>query len=122
MSNVYHVLTFFLLSHSSSDEHSWKRSKELLAEVARKGDESEDYLVPCLLIAAKDDLDPYPMAVRDSLGVYQFHCLSIIAQIVSYISLRSITCFTNLPFYFLISIERVLADNLCLFLCRLVKN
>ncbi|KAL6210541.1 hypothetical protein ACLB2K_015773 [Fragaria x ananassa] len=57
--------------YDSSDEHSWKRSKELLAEVARKGDESEDYLVPCLLIAAKDDLDPYPMAVRDSLGVSQ---------------------------------------------------
>ncbi|KAK9945314.1 hypothetical protein M0R45_010835 [Rubus argutus] len=57
--------------YDSSDEHSWKRSKELLAEVARKGDESEDYLVPCLLIAAKDDLDPYPMAVRDSLGISQ---------------------------------------------------
>ncbi|KAL6217395.1 PREDICTED: mitochondrial Rho GTPase 2 [Fragaria vesca subsp. vesca] len=57
--------------YDSSDEHSWKRSKELLAEVASKGDESEDYLVPCLLIAAKDDLDPYPMAVRDSLGVSQ---------------------------------------------------
>ncbi|PRQ26120.1 putative small GTPase superfamily, EF-hand domain pair [Rosa chinensis] len=57
--------------YDSSDERSWKRSKELLAEVARKGDESEDYLVPCLLIAAKDDLDPYPMAVRDSLGISQ---------------------------------------------------
>lgn len=37
-------------------------------EVAKQGEES-GYGVPYLLIAAKDDLDPYPMAVRDSLGV-----------------------------------------------------
>lgn len=42
-------------------------------EVAKQGDES-GYGVPCLLIAAKDDLDPYPMAIRDSLGVYSSFC------------------------------------------------
>ncbi|BFG43174.1 hypothetical protein CerSpe_294480 [Prunus speciosa] len=56
--------------HDSSSEHSWKRSRELLVEVAKQGEES-GYGVPCLLIAAKDDLDPYPMAVRDSLGISQ---------------------------------------------------
>lgn len=43
-------------------------------EVARKGEES-GYGVPCLLIAAKEDRDPYPMAVQDSMRVYIFSCL-----------------------------------------------
>ncbi|KAJ8748360.1 hypothetical protein K2173_002997 [Erythroxylum novogranatense] len=54
----------------SSDKYSWKRSRELLMDVARRGEES-GYGVPCLLVAAKDDLDPYPMAVQDSLVVCQ---------------------------------------------------
>lgn len=63
---VWHCLYF-----SRSDEYSWKRSRELLVEVARKGEET-GYGVPCLLIAAKEDRDPYPMAVQDSMRVYPF--------------------------------------------------
>ncbi|XVF21782.1 hypothetical protein REPUB_Repub12eG0119800 [Reevesia pubescens] len=54
--------------YDSSDEYSWKRSRELLLDVARQGEES-GYGVPCLLIAAKDDLDPYPMALQNSARV-----------------------------------------------------
>ncbi|XP_058008694.1 mitochondrial Rho GTPase 2 isoform X2 [Hevea brasiliensis] len=56
--------------YDSSDEYSWKRSCELLVELARRCEES-GYGVPCLLIAAKDDLNPYPMAVQDSVAVCQ---------------------------------------------------
>ncbi|PON55290.1 Parvalbumin [Parasponia andersonii] len=56
--------------YDSSDEYSLKRSQELLFEVARLGEES-GYGVPCLLIAAKNDLDPYPMAIQDSMRVCQ---------------------------------------------------
>ncbi|KAJ9187642.1 hypothetical protein P3X46_003071 [Hevea brasiliensis] len=56
--------------YDSSNEYSWKRSCEVLVEVTRRGEES-GYGVPCLLVAAKDDLDPYPMAVQDSLAVCQ---------------------------------------------------
>ncbi|KAF7818316.1 mitochondrial Rho GTPase 2-like isoform X1 [Senna tora] len=54
--------------YDSSDEHSWKRSRQLLEEVSRQG-ELTGYKVPCLLIAAKDDLTPYPRAVQDSVKV-----------------------------------------------------
>ncbi|KAM1169378.1 hypothetical protein ACFX13_031881 [Malus domestica] len=54
--------------HDSSSEHSWKRSRELLVDVAKQVEQS-GYGVPCLLIAAKDDLGAYPMAVRDSLVI-----------------------------------------------------
>ncbi|TQD92784.1 hypothetical protein C1H46_021559 [Malus baccata] len=54
--------------HASSSEHSWKRSRELLVEVAKQGEES-GFGVPCLLVAAKDDLGAYPMAVRDSVAI-----------------------------------------------------
>ncbi|KAH9729885.1 mitochondrial Rho GTPase 2 [Citrus sinensis] len=56
--------------YDSSDEYSWKRTKELLVEVARLGEDS-GYGVPCLLIASKDDLKPYTMAVQDSARVTQ---------------------------------------------------
>ncbi|XP_011032722.1 PREDICTED: mitochondrial Rho GTPase 1 isoform X2 [Populus euphratica] len=52
--------------YDSSDEYSWKRSNELLVEVARHGEES-GYGVPSLIIAAKDDLDPHPMSVQKSV-------------------------------------------------------
>lgn len=54
----------------SSDEKSWKRSRELLLDVARHGEDS-GYGVPSLLIAAKDDLDPNPVAIQDSVKVSQ---------------------------------------------------
>ncbi|KAH8515510.1 hypothetical protein H0E87_004108 [Populus deltoides] len=47
---------------SSSDEYSWKRSSELLVEVARHGEES-GHEVPSLIVAAKDALDPHPMSL-----------------------------------------------------------
>lgn len=65
------IMTFFFSSRS--DEYSWKRSRELLLEVARKGEET-GYGVPCLLIAAKEDRDRYPMAAQDSMRVYNFSC------------------------------------------------
>ncbi|CAN0830660.1 Mitochondrial Rho GTPase 2, partial [Linum grandiflorum] len=49
-----------------SDESSWKRARDMLVEVARQGEET-GYGVPCLLVAAKEDLAPYPMALQDSL-------------------------------------------------------
>lgn len=58
-----------LFLFSSSDEHSWKKSRGLLEEVSRQG-ELTGYRVPCLLIAAKDDLTPYPRAVQDSVKVF----------------------------------------------------
>ncbi|GLT52741.1 hypothetical protein SLA2020_260630 [Shorea laevis] len=59
-----------LFIFDSSDEYSWKRSRELLLDVARHGEES-GYGVPCLLIAAKDDLDPFPMALQNAARVTQ---------------------------------------------------
>ncbi|KAJ4727485.1 Mitochondrial Rho GTPase [Melia azedarach] len=56
--------------YDSSEEYSWKRTKEQLMEVARLGEDS-GYGVPCLLIAAKDDLKPYTIAVQDSARVSQ---------------------------------------------------
>lgn len=38
-------------------------------EVARKGEVS-GFGVPCIVVAAKDDLDPSPLAVQDSVRVY----------------------------------------------------
>lgn len=56
--------------HDSSDESSWKRATELLVEVASQG-ESTGYEVPCLIVAAKDDLDPYLTGIQDSTRVSQ---------------------------------------------------
>uniref|UniRef100_A0A5B7A3M3 Mitochondrial Rho GTPase n=1 Tax=Davidia involucrata TaxID=16924 RepID=A0A5B7A3M3_DAVIN len=56
--------------HDSSDESSWKRATELLLEVASHG-EMTGYEVPCLIVAAKDDLDPHLTAIQDSTRVSQ---------------------------------------------------
>ncbi|XP_024977866.1 mitochondrial Rho GTPase 1-like isoform X1 [Cynara cardunculus var. scolymus] len=56
--------------HDSSKESSWIRATELLVEIASHG-ESTGYEVPCLIVAAKDDLDPYPTAIQDSTRVSQ---------------------------------------------------
>ncbi|KAG5117683.1 hypothetical protein JHK84_043796 [Glycine max] len=50
------------------NEHSWKKSRDLLEKVGRQGDLT-GYRVSCLLIGAKDDLTPYPRAVQDSVKV-----------------------------------------------------
>ncbi|PSS26530.1 Mitochondrial Rho GTPase [Actinidia chinensis var. chinensis] len=56
--------------HDSSDEDSWKRTTELLVEVASHG-EANGCEVPCLIVAAKDDLDPFPTEIQDSTRVSQ---------------------------------------------------
>lgn len=56
--------------HDSSSESSWTRATELLVEVASHG-ESTGYEVPCLIVAAKDDLEHYPTAIQDSTRVSQ---------------------------------------------------
>lgn len=52
----------------SSYEPSWKKTTELLLKVASHG-EATGYEVPCLIVAAKDDLDPYMTAIQDSTRV-----------------------------------------------------
>ncbi|WCJ21523.1 Mitochondrial Rho GTPase 1 [Euphorbia peplus] len=64
---AYDVAVFV---YDCSDVYSWKRSCELLGEIARQG-EATGYGLPCLLIAAKDDLDSYPMALHESIVVCQ---------------------------------------------------
>ncbi|KAK1426678.1 hypothetical protein QVD17_15355 [Tagetes erecta] len=56
--------------YDSSDEYSLKRASEFLMDVARRGEDT-GYGVPCLFVAAKDDLDSYPMATRDSEAICQ---------------------------------------------------
>ncbi|CAA7401611.1 unnamed protein product [Spirodela intermedia] len=56
--------------YDSSDEKSWKKATELLLEVANHA-ESNGFEVPCLVVSAKDDLDPYPLAVQNSARVTQ---------------------------------------------------
>ncbi|CAN6724665.1 unnamed protein product [Malus baccata var. baccata] len=56
--------------HDSSDESSWKRATELLVEVASHG-ETTGFEVPCLIVAAKDDLDAFPSAIQHSTRVSQ---------------------------------------------------
>lgn len=56
--------------YDSSDELSWKKTVELLVEVAGHGEDT-GYEVPSLIVAAKDDLDPFPMAIHDSTRVSQ---------------------------------------------------
>ncbi|XP_008790947.2 mitochondrial Rho GTPase 1 [Phoenix dactylifera] len=56
--------------HDSSDENSWTKAKDLLMQVASHG-ENTGFEVPCLIVSAKDDLDPYPLAIQDSTRVSQ---------------------------------------------------
>ncbi|KAL3538088.1 hypothetical protein ACH5RR_001454, partial [Cinchona calisaya] len=56
--------------HDSSCEPSWKKATELLLDVASQG-EATGYEVPCLIVAAKDDLDPYLTEIQDSTRVSQ---------------------------------------------------
>ena len=58
------VITCF----ASSDESSWKRTTELLVEVASHGEDT-GFEVPCLIVAAKDDLDSFPLAIQHSTRV-----------------------------------------------------
>ncbi|KAM7279732.1 hypothetical protein ACFE04_006866 [Oxalis oulophora] len=53
------------LGSCSSNEKSWKEAIELLNKVARHG-ESTGYKVPCLMVAAKSDLDSFPTPIEDA--------------------------------------------------------
>ncbi|CAA0381413.1 unnamed protein product [Arabidopsis thaliana] len=56
--------------YDSSDEYSWNRAVDMLAEVATIAKDS-GYLFPCLMVAAKTDLDPFPVAIQESTRVTQ---------------------------------------------------
>lgn len=56
--------------HDSSRETSWKRAADLLVDVASHG-EATGYEMPCLIVAAKDDLEPYLTEIQDSTRVSQ---------------------------------------------------
>ncbi|CAL9219681.1 unnamed protein product [Arabidopsis halleri] len=56
--------------YDSSDESSWNRAIDLLAEVATIGEDG-GFKFPCLMVAAKTDLDPFPMAIQESTRVTQ---------------------------------------------------
>ncbi|PQQ06530.1 mitochondrial Rho GTPase 1-like [Prunus yedoensis var. nudiflora] len=56
--------------HDSSDELSWKRATQLLVEVASHGEDT-GFEVPCLIVAAKDDMDSFPSAIQHSTRVSQ---------------------------------------------------
>uniref|UniRef100_A0A7N0ZXL9 Mitochondrial Rho GTPase n=1 Tax=Kalanchoe fedtschenkoi TaxID=63787 RepID=A0A7N0ZXL9_KALFE len=53
-----------IFMYDSSKELSWKKTTELLLEVARTAEET-GHCFPCLLVAAKEDLGTYPTAVHD---------------------------------------------------------
>ncbi|KAG7576106.1 EF-hand domain pair [Arabidopsis thaliana x Arabidopsis arenosa] len=56
--------------YDSSDESSWNKAIDLLAEVATIGEDA-GFKFPCLMVAAKSDLDPFPMAIQESTRVTQ---------------------------------------------------
>ncbi|GER49487.1 mitochondrial Rho GTPase [Striga asiatica] len=59
-----------LFVHDSSRESSWQKATEMLVDVASQG-EATGYEVPCLIVAAKDDLDSYLTEIQDSTRVSQ---------------------------------------------------
>ncbi|KQK12537.1 mitochondrial Rho GTPase 1 [Brachypodium distachyon] len=59
-----------LFVYDSCDEFSWQRARDLLVQVATHG-ENTGYEVPCLIVAAKDDLDQSPLALQESTRVSQ---------------------------------------------------
>ncbi|KAJ0451876.1 hypothetical protein HanHA300_Chr15g0572601 [Helianthus annuus] len=71
----YHICMFihsclFSSLICSSNNSSWIRTIELLGQVASHG-ESTGYEVPCIIIAAKGDLEPNPTALQDSTRLSQ---------------------------------------------------
>ncbi|CAH2055034.1 unnamed protein product [Thlaspi arvense] len=56
--------------YDSSDESSWKGAIDLLAEVATFS-KDEGFEFPCLMVAAKADLYPFPMEFQESTRVTQ---------------------------------------------------
>ncbi|KAL5068726.1 hypothetical protein RYX36_019613 [Vicia faba] len=56
--------------HDRSVESSWRASSELLVNIAGHG-ENTGFEVPCLIVAAKDDLESFTSAIQDSIRVSQ---------------------------------------------------
>ncbi|KAI4349984.1 hypothetical protein L6164_010517 [Bauhinia variegata] len=56
--------------HDRSDESSWRTASELLVEIAGHGEDT-GFEMPCLIVAAKDDLDSFPLAIQESTRVSQ---------------------------------------------------
>ncbi|CAI8603440.1 unnamed protein product [Vicia faba] len=54
--------------HDRSVESSWRASSELLVNIAGHG-ENTGFEVPCLIVAAKDDLESFTSAIQDSIRV-----------------------------------------------------
>lgn len=55
--------------HLRSVESSWRASSELLVNIAGHG-ENTGFEVPCLIVAAKDDLESFTSAIQDSIRVF----------------------------------------------------
>lgn len=74
MQIVYNFLytKCYVCLNGSCDEFSWQRTRDLLVEVATHG-ENTGYEVPCLIVAAKDDLDQSPLALQESTRVSLLH-------------------------------------------------
>lgn len=66
-----------MVSYYSSKELSWKKTTELLLEIARTAEET-GYYFPCLLVAAKEDLGTYPTSVQDAARVSKFYSVNLI--------------------------------------------
>ncbi|XP_026453184.1 mitochondrial Rho GTPase 1-like isoform X1 [Papaver somniferum] len=77
--------------HDSSDEKSWKRATELLVDVATHGEDT-GFEVPCLIIVAKDDLDPFPLSIQKSTRMpYLSLSLSLLLSL-NFVQDREIIC------------------------------
>lgn len=59
----------YSLIHLRSVESSWRASSELLVNIAGHG-ENTGFEVPCLIVAAKDDLESFTSAIQDSIRVF----------------------------------------------------
>jgi Ras family protein T1 len=55
--------------YDSSDATSWKCAVDLLLDVAAHGERC-GFEVPCLVVAAKDDLEPDPTCIKSSIRVW----------------------------------------------------
>lgn len=64
----------YSLIHLRSVESSWRASSELLVNIAGHG-ENTGFEVPCLIVAAKDDLESFTSAIQDSIRVFFINLL-----------------------------------------------
>ncbi|XP_048606068.1 mitochondrial Rho GTPase 3 [Brassica napus] len=62
--------------YDSSDESSWKRAIDLLVKVATTSEDA-GLEFPCLMVAAKADLDSFPEAIQETTRVIVISCFLI---------------------------------------------